>query len=152
MFGTIIVIWKLHLTSRFCLEMKYFCFDVVPIDLWWVKKSKNNKYRVSNNRSWVFYEHFWPMFCKHHETLDCYFANVISSSAQPLKLGKKFDSKLLPSIFASSKAFRWQKFSCLFLLAARVHKWIILHSYVEKHIWKKDILLAYLHLISSFLG
>ena len=40
---------------------------------------------------------------------------------QPSQLGKEFDSKFLPSIFASSKAFRQQKFSCLFLLAARVH-------------------------------
>ena len=56
---------------------------------------------------------------------------------QPSLLGKKFDSKFLPSIFASSKAFRRQKFSCLFLLAARVHDWIILHSYVGKHIFGK---------------
>ena len=41
---------------------------------------------------------------------------------QPSQLGKKFDSKFLPSIFASLKAFRWQKFSCLFLLAVRVHE------------------------------
>ena len=62
---------------------------------------------------------------------------------QPSQLGKKSDSKFLPSIFASSKAFRWPKFSCLFLLAARVHGWIILHSYGEKHIFgKKDILLT----------
>ena len=56
---------------------------------------------------------------------------------QPSQLGKKFDSKFLSSIFASSKAFRRQKFSCLFLLAARVHDWIILHSYVEKQIFAK---------------
>ena len=40
---------------------------------------------------------------------------------QPLQLRKKFDSKFWPSIFASSKAFPCQKFSCLFLLAACVH-------------------------------
>ena len=56
---------------------------------------------------------------------------------QPLQLGKKFDSKFLLLMFASSKAFWWQKFSCLFLLAACVHDWIILHSYVEKHIFGK---------------
>ena len=38
-----------------------------------------------------------------------------------LAIRKKFDSKFLPSLFASSKAFRRQKFSCLFLLAAHVH-------------------------------
>ena len=56
---------------------------------------------------------------------------------EPLQLGKELDSKCLLLIFASSKAFQQQKFSCLFLLAARVHDWIILHSYVENHIFGK---------------
>ena len=45
----------------------------------------------------------------------------VVNQTQPSQLGKKFDSKFLSSIFASSKAFRRQEFSCLFLPAARVH-------------------------------
>ena len=43
------------------------------------------------------------------------------SHVQSSLLGKMFDSKFLPSIFASSKAFQRQIFSCLFLLAAHIH-------------------------------
>ena len=43
---------------------------------------------------------------------------IISSA---LTIRKKVREQALPSIFASSKAFWRQKFSCLFLPAARVH-------------------------------
>ena len=56
----------------------------------------------------------------------CYPSFLLWSTA--FEIRKKFDSKLLPSIFASSKEFRRQKFSCLFLLAALVPDCIILHS------------------------
>ena len=62
---------------------------------------------------------------------------IIDWQMQHSQLGKKFNSKFLPLIFAGLKAFWRQKFSCLILQAERVLDWIILHSYVEKHIFGK---------------
>ena len=57
-----------------------------------------------------------PQSIKHgRDILEIHFRDQTS------QLGKKFDSKVLPLIFASSKAFRRQKFSFLLLLAARFH-------------------------------
>ena len=69
------------------------------------------------------------LFCNHAPDFED------MSILQSLQLGKNLNTKFFSSTFASSKAFQQQTFSCLFLLAACVHDWIILHSYVEKHIF-----------------
>ena len=101
-----------------------------------LKLTKNQTKAKQNQRLNFCYLKIIPFIHPRYHTkiIGDILKNVQKQSSQ---LGKKFDSKFLPSTFASSKAFRRQKFSCLFLLVAHVHDWIILHSYVEKHIFGK---------------
>ena len=101
------------------------------------EKENNISYISIPKISIYLFKHYFFCF------ISTQFANFASLKIQlkitfqPSQLGKKFDSKFLLSIFASSRGFQWQKFSYLFILAACVHNWIILHSYVEKHIFGK---------------